>query len=79
MSQSMNNSYSGDDAFKDLRSGMRSTSTLDVNAERRGESIPSGSGRHMLHKNHSNTDVDSLKGFKRFSKRQSKSGLAAVF
>ena len=36
------------------------------------------SGRGILHKQHSQ-DAESLKGRKRFSKRQSKSGLTAVF
>ena len=80
LSQSMTNSYSGDDALKDLQTGLSSpTSTINLDSERRGDSRPATSSRHMLHKNHSNTDVDSVKGFKRFSKRQSKSGLAAVF
>ena len=80
ISQNLANSYSGDDAFKDLQSDMPSpASTLDLNLERRGDGVPPSSSRHMLQKNHSSTDVDSLKGFKRFSKRQSKSGLAAVF
>lgn len=42
---------------------------------------PSGPGHHrgILHKQQSTNDGESLKGRKRFSKRQSKSGLTAVF
>ena len=76
----MTNSYSGDEAFREFRSGPPSPAdTLDMGAQRRTNSIAALAGRHTLQKHHSTTDPDTVKGFKRFSKRQSKSGLAAVF
>lgn len=76
----MTNSYSGDEAFREFRSGPPSPAdTLDMGAQRRTDSIAALAGRHTLQKHHSTTDADTVKGFKRFSKRQSKSGLAAVF
>ena len=76
----MTNSYSGDDAFKELQSGSPSpANTLDLSAERRAEGGSAMSSRNTLQKHHSNQDDDTPKGLKRFSKRQSKSGLAAVF
>jgi 3-phosphoinositide dependent protein kinase-1 len=81
LSQSANNSYSGDDAFKDLSSGMSShANTLDRSTEFNSEGHGNNGreGRKTLMKHH-DADSDSLKGRKRFSKRQSKSGLAAVF
>lgn len=79
VSQSIQNSYSGDEAFKDLSSALSShANTLDRSSEFAPEP-PSSSGRATLTKHHSGADSDSIKGRKRFSKRQSKSGLAAVF
>jgi len=75
ISQSMTNSYSGDSTFNDLSSTLSSpTSTLGGDATFDGVNIPTG--RH-LRKEHG--DNESIKGRKRFSKRQSKNGLAAVF
>ena len=76
LSQSVANSYSGDDSLKDLSSSGPSVSrNLDLDSP---GAFENGNGRHTLHKNHTGND-DSFMGRKRFSKRQSKSGLAAVF
>ena len=75
LSQSMSNSYSGEDNLKDLQSGVPSSSRgLDLDSP---GPIENGPTRHTLQKNHPSDD--SFMGRKRFSKRQSKSGLAAVF
>ncbi|KAK3170642.1 hypothetical protein OEA41_002723 [Lepraria neglecta] len=75
LSQSMSNSYSGEDNLKDLQSGVQSSSRgLDLDSP---GPIENGPTRHTLQKNHSSDD--SFMGRKRFSKRQSKNGLAAVF
>ncbi|OOF90049.1 hypothetical protein ASPCADRAFT_212249 [Aspergillus carbonarius ITEM 5010] len=74
--QQGNGSYS-DDAFRDLSSGLSShANTLDRSSELHNESAPPG--RATLVK-HQNTDTESVKGKKRFSRRHSKNGLAAVF
>ncbi|KAK4697235.1 3-phosphoinositide dependent protein kinase-1, partial [Lecanoromycetidae sp. Uapishka_2] len=75
LSQSVANSYSGDDALKDMQMGPPSSSRgLDLDSPGIIEATPH---RHTLQKHHSSDD--SFMGRKRFSKRQSKSGLAAVF
>lgn len=72
LSQSMQNSYSGDSTLNDLNSSLSSpTSTLGGDSALDGVNIPTA--RH-LRKDHG--DTDSLKGRKRFSKRHSKNGLA---
>ena len=74
----MSNSYTGDDALKDLQSGSHTSSRgLDLDSP---GTMDNGAGRHTLQKSQLSTD-DSFHGIgrKRFSKRQSKSGLAAVF
>lgn len=77
-SQSLSNSYTGDDVLKDLQSGSH-TSSRGLDLDSPGP-LENGSGRHTLQKNHpSNEDSFHGIGRKRFSKRQSKSGLAAVF
>ncbi|MCJ1432348.1 pkb-activating kinase-like protein [Xylographa pallens] len=79
LSHSQNNSYSGDE-FKDLQSGLPSpTNTLDMAADRRTHSTLAMTGRNNLKKHPSISNPDELKGFKRFSKRQSKSGFPSVF
>ncbi|PYI27522.1 Pkinase-domain-containing protein [Aspergillus indologenus CBS 114.80] len=76
LSQQGNGSYS-DDAFRDLSSGLSShANTLDRSSELQQESAPTG--RATLVKQPP-TDTDSVKGKKRFSRRHSKNGLAAVF
>ncbi|KAK9622644.1 serine/threonine protein kinase [Aspergillus fumigatus] len=76
LAQQSNGSYS-DEAFRDLSSGLSShANTLDRNSELQSESGPSG--RATLVKPQPN-DSDSVKGRKRFSRRHSKNGLAAVF
>ena len=78
-SQNLSTSYSGDDALKDLQSGAPTSSrALDLDEPGPLENGPSSNSRHTLQKHQTGTD-DSFKGRKRFSKRQSKSGLAAVF
>lgn len=75
MSQ-QSSTYSGDE-YRDLSSGFSSqANTLDHSSELQTEVQPSM--RATLRKN-SGGDNDSLKGKKRFSKRHSKNGLAAVF
>ncbi|KAF7195922.1 Serine/threonine-protein kinase ksg1 [Pseudocercospora fuligena] len=78
---SMTNSYSGESMLNDFNA-----STLSSPADSLGGdaamplSGPSASERHALrHTLRKNTDEESLKGRKRFSKRHSKIGLAAVF
>ncbi|KAI9870668.1 MAG: pkb-activating kinase-like protein [Pleopsidium flavum] len=73
VSQSVTNSYCSEDAFKDLPS---SASTLGGDTALH---LDNGPGRHTLQKSQRDSDVESTKGRKRFSKRQSKSGLTAVF
>ncbi len=77
----MTSSYSGDEAFRVLQSSGMSGSahTMDIGAERRAEAASAHSNRHTLQKFPTSTNPEELKGFKRFSKRQSKSGLAAAF
>ncbi|CAK1357191.1 unnamed protein product [Cercospora beticola] len=83
---SMTNSYSGDSILNDLNA----TSAMSSPADSVGDDAvmplggPSAGERHghaLRHTLRKNTDDDdrSLKGRKRFSKRHSKSGLAAVF
>lgn len=72
--QSLTNTYSGDSTFNELSSTLSSpTSTLGNNEALEGVNIPT-TGR--LRKG---DDGESIKGRKRFSKRHSKNGLAAVF
>ena len=69
-------SYPGDDPYRAVTSsGIPSSRDLDLDSPAR----PDTSLRVIMQKNNSGTDSDSLLGRKRFSKRQSKSGLAAVF
>jgi 3-phosphoinositide dependent protein kinase-1 len=76
ISQSVTNSYSGDSTFNDLSSTLSSpTSTLGNGDALEGVNIPTA-GR--LRKGEIG-DGESIKGRKRFSKRHSKNGLAAVF
>ncbi|KAJ5326965.1 uncharacterized protein N7506_010067 [Penicillium brevicompactum] len=69
-----------DDAYRDLSSGFPSpANTLDRTSDmQKDDKGPPSSGRNHLVK-HQATDSDSTKGRKRFSKRHSKNGLAAVF
>lgn len=77
LSQQHHGPYSSDDAFRDLSSGFSSpANTLDRGAEPHYETPPPG--RATLVKHHGN-DSESVKGKKRFSRRHSKNGLAAVF
>ncbi|KAJ5132511.1 Serine/threonine-protein kinase PKH2 [Penicillium atrosanguineum] len=70
-------SYSADDAFRDLSSGFSShANTLERNSELQSEHGSHQPGRLIKHQA---TDMESTKGRKRFSRRHSKNGLAAVF
>jgi 3-phosphoinositide dependent protein kinase-1 len=73
-------SYSENDSLNISSSALSShPSTMDQATDLSPHSAGHGhSGRGILHKQHSG-DAESLKGRKRFSKRQSKSGLTAVF
>ena len=72
----MTNSYSGDDAFP---SGLPSpANTLHHSMNHKEGGRPNMMSRNTLRKEHEDGG-DQPKGFKRFSKRQSKNGLAAVF
>jgi 3-phosphoinositide dependent protein kinase-1 len=79
--QQNNNSYSNDDSLNLSSSGLSShASTIDQSTDLSPHAATqTHSSRGILHKQHSGGDADSLKGRKRFSKRQSKSGLTAVF
>ncbi|KAJ5384532.1 hypothetical protein N7517_002443 [Penicillium concentricum] len=78
-SQQQSAGYS-DDAFRDLSSGFPSpANTLDRTSDmQKDDRGPPSSGRNHLVKQQT-TDTESTKGRKRFSKRHSKNGLAAVF
>ncbi|RVX73772.1 hypothetical protein B0A52_02662 [Exophiala mesophila] len=78
--QSSTQNYSNDDSLNLSSSGLSShASTIDRSTDLSPHSGGHGlSQRGILHKQNS-VDGESLKGRKRFSKRQSKSGLTAVF
>ncbi len=79
-SQSVANSYAGSEIFGNLAPPMSRRGTSgEVASESSMEPGQSSSARSHLQKNPSSRDGEELKGFKRFSKRTSKSGLAAVF
>lgn len=72
-----NGSYSADETFRDLSSGLSShANTLDRGSALLAEGAPHG--RSTLVKNHP-ADSESSKGKKRFSRRHSRNGLSAVF
>ncbi|KIX03267.1 uncharacterized protein Z518_06819 [Rhinocladiella mackenziei CBS 650.93] len=79
--QNSNNNYSTDDSLNLSSSALSShASTIDQPTDLQPQPANhSHVGRGILHKQHSGGDAESLKGRKRFSKRQSKSGLTAVF
>lgn len=80
--------YSAEEAFRDISSGFSShANTLDRTSDiqqnentnhNQNHSHGHSSGRNHLVK-HQATDSESTKGKKRFSRRHSKNGLAAVF
>jgi 3-phosphoinositide dependent protein kinase-1 len=84
-SMSHTNSYSGDSMLNDLHSPSALNSPADSGGGDAAMPLsgPSASERHAmrhtLRRNTDDGDEKSLKGRKRFSKRHSKSGLAAVF
>lgn len=78
--QAANNAYSGDESFNISNSALSSSAnTMDQASDVSPSSMTHV--RAALYKQHSGNDAESIKGVgrKRFSKRQSKSGLAAVF
>lgn len=81
---SMSDSYSGENMLSDL-SRTDGTAMSSPSESMGGDAAmplsgPSAGERHALrHTLRKNTDDESLKGRRRFSKRHSKSGLAAVF
>ncbi|KAK2812766.1 hypothetical protein FQN50_001095 [Emmonsiellopsis sp. PD_5] len=79
--QSMNNSSYGDDAFRDLSSGVSShANTIDHSDDFSGNvNGPAPNTRATLIKHQGPGDSESIKGKKRFSRRHSKNGLSAVF
>lgn len=84
MATSVTNSYSGDSMLNDLNASAVSSPADSLGADAvLPMSGPSASERHNLrHTLRKNTDDESIKGRDkrhRFSKRNSKSGLAAVF
>lgn len=73
-----NQTYSTDDALNMSTSALSAASSISQTGDlNQGASTHGHSGRATLQK--SQGDNESLKGRKRFSKRQSKSGLTAVF
>ncbi|QSS60078.1 3-phosphoinositide-dependent protein kinase [Histoplasma capsulatum] len=78
--QTSNSPY-GDDALRDLSSGVSShANTIDHSDDFSANvNAPQASGRAMLVKHHATGDSESVKGKKRFSRRHSKNGLSAVF
>jgi 3-phosphoinositide dependent protein kinase-1 len=80
MSQNMLGSYSSDNNFAEMSSSVSSpTSTLGGgNAYPEGMGVTDRNGRKNLTKSQASLQEDAPKRH-RFSKRQSKSGLAAVF
>ena len=80
LSQSASSSYAGESMLNGLNPGMDSPSDSlggDAAMPMSGPSTIQHSGRQTLRKE--KDDGDGNKGRKRFSKRPSKSGLAAVF
>jgi len=79
ISQSLTNSYSGDSTFNDLSSTLSSPSST-LGGDGALDTVSTLASRHLRKDPSSDRgDGDSLKGRKRFSKRHSKNGLAAVF
>lgn len=74
LSQNSSISYTSDQSLQNGAAG--SSRDLDLDSPPRPET---GQGRNTLQKHQANPESDSFMGRKRFSKRQSKSGLAAVF
>jgi 3-phosphoinositide dependent protein kinase-1 len=78
LTQQSSGSYSAEDAFRNMSSGFSShANTLDRNSELQNENNVPPPGRNTLVKQQA--DTESVKGKKRFSRRHSKNGLAAVF
>ncbi|KAJ6011104.1 Serine/threonine-protein kinase PKH2 [Penicillium sp. IBT 35674x] len=78
LTQQSSGSYSAEDAFRNMSSGFSShANTLDRSSELQNENNIPPPGRNTLVKHQA--DTESVKGKKRFSRRHSKNGLAAVF
>lgn len=86
-SQDLQSAYNAEGPYNAEENFNISSSALSSHASTLDHQVPdvvppeptSHHGRVALHKQHSGTDAESVKGRKRFSKRQSKSGLTAVF
>ncbi|KAL8825395.1 MAG: hypothetical protein Q9191_004442 [Dirinaria sp. TL-2023a] len=77
LSQNSSISYTSDQS---LQNGGAAGSSRDLDLDSPPRPETAGQGRNTLQKHHqANPESDSFMGRKRFSKRQSKSGLAAVF
>lgn len=75
-----NSSCSADEAFRDLSSGVSShANTLNHADDVSPNSSTAPGGRATLIKHQGGGDTESVKAKKRFSRRHSKNGLAAVF
>ncbi|KAJ5918841.1 Serine/threonine-protein kinase PKH2 [Penicillium verhagenii] len=78
LTQQRSGSYTAEDAFRNMSSGFSShANTLDRSTELQNENNVPPPGRNTLQKQQA--DTESVKGKKRFSRRHSKNGLAAVF
>ena len=86
-SQNLQSAYNAEGPYNAEENFNISSSALSSHANTLDHQVPdvappeptSHHGRGALHKQHSGADSESVKGRKRFSKRQSKSGLTAVF
>jgi 3-phosphoinositide dependent protein kinase-1 len=86
-SQDLQSAYNAEGPYNAEENFNISSSALSSHASTLDHQVPdvappeptSHHGRGALHKQHSSADSESVKGRKRFSKRQSKSGLTAVF
>ncbi|KAJ5609166.1 Serine/threonine-protein kinase PKH2 [Penicillium herquei] len=79
LTQQSSGAYSAEDAFREISSGFSShANTLDRTSDHQNENnVPQPPVRNTLVKQQA--DTESVKGKKRFSRRHSKNGLAAVF
>lgn len=76
MTQPSAGPYSGEEAFRDVSAYSSHSNTLDRTADLQDNtSHPPTRNTLVKHQN----DTESVKGKKRFSRRHSKNGLAAVF
>ena len=77
---SADNSYMGDEGFRDMSSGVSShANTIDHTDDFSMNVNVPPAARSTLMKQQPAGDAESVKGKKRFSRRHSKNGLSAVF